>query len=1119
MAAENESYIVPLGIDAAVLVGGITEGIDTLEKLGTSAAEASGAVNQAFKQGSAAADQFNASIKPAAASLTQLKEQGKTLGAELKAAMNGGTIGAGLTERVTKLKEQLKGLTSGNNKIQLNFDAATLQRFETQIAGAKNEFQQLNTVVQFSKDALAKLDPNSAEFTALAQQVELASGFLEGLGDVSEDVTKKVPALKSQLRELREQMQQLELAGQGGTAEFNQMAEEAGALEDQIGDVAARVRVLASDTKYLDAGVQAVQGLVGAFAAAQGAAALFGVENEDLQKSIQKITAAMAILQGIQAVAAALNKDSALSVLLFSRAQAAATVSTEALAVAETEEAVAATAAAGATNAFTAALLANPITAIAVAIAAVVAALIIWTSSADDTKESLDKLSESIERQNKVISLNDAALQRGAEISVAYAKLAGKNEKEIAAIENESFAERIALREKFIKDNEAALAKLDVTNREDGKSYRKIQDDIADAEREVLDLRTKRQINEINGQTEYNKKQKELSKKAIEDAKKAAEEQKKISEQIIKYTQLAAVSRVAALEDGIAKERRAIIIDYANKIEDVQKEKSLSEAGEKAKTEAITALTNERNKQLADLNKKQAKERAELELTGQQLLADAQKEGAQKELDLLNVSYLQKKQDIITQFKDEADLRIILLQALESQTQAARDKINKEAKEKALSIEEGKDIALIELSSKYSIDNENVERKKQIAILQVKLEYAKKSLDLLTASGKGENDAAVLDAKVNVKKLQDELSKGIADNNNKPVSFLDLIGLGDGLTDGELQALNQSADKVKESLKGLTDFVIDQYQRQIDKKQETIDQYDKDIDKLEDQVDDEKDLQQKGLANNLEAIQADLAQKQQQKNEEVKQQEELIKKQTQMRRIQVAIDTAVQASNLITSATNIFSALSGIPFVGIPLAIATIALMTGAFIAARAKAFQAVNEGAQTFGEGGIIDGKSHSQGGQKYRSVDGRGGIVELEGGEYVVNKKSTAKYKDAIDAINYDDFSALSFSDSFMNELLKGMGIHLMDDGPKTAIKEKKALDKIQVTIINESADNTEQFNEMAAHLRYLATEHRERPYSWQEGDFIFTQKGSKRIKTSINKPKIKEDANTSNNEQLPV
>lgn len=1114
-----DNYIVPLGVDSAALVGGITEGIETLDKLETSASQASGSVNQAFKQGSAAADQFNASLKPAASALTQLRDQGKSLGAELRTAMNGGTLGAGLSERVNKLKDQLKGLTSGNNRIQLTFDESTLQRFETQIAGAKNEFQQLNTVVQFTKEQLNNLDPNSAEYTALAQQVELASGFLEGLGDVSDDVSEKVPALKTQLRQLREQMQQLELAGQGGTAEFNAMAEEAGALEDQIGDVAARVRVLASDTKYLDAGVQAVQGLVGAFAAAQGAAALFGIENEDLQKSIQKITAAMAILQGIQAVAAALNKDSALSVLLFSRAQVAATVSTEALAVAETEEAAAATAAAGATNAFTAALLANPITAIAVAIAAVVAALVIWTSSADDTKESLDKLSDSIERQNRVISLNDAALQRGAEISVAYAKLAGKNEKEIAAIENESFAERIAIREKFIKDNEAALEKLNVSNKEEGKQYRKIQDDIADAQREVLDLRTKRQINEINGQTEYNKKQKELSKKALEDAKKAAEEQKKISEQIIKYSQLAAVSRLAALDDGIAKERRSIIVDFANKIEDVQKEKALSVEGEKAQTEAVAALRAERNKLLLELEKKNAKDRAELQLAGQHLLADAQKEGYSKERDLLEVSYLQKKLDINTQFKDEESLRLQLLQALESQTQAARDKINKEAKEKALSVQQDKEIALIELSSKYSIDNENVERRKQIAILQVKLDYAKKSVDLLTASGKDENDAAVLAAKVNVKKLQDELGKAVKENNNKPVTFLDLIGLGDGLTDTELQALNQAGDKVKESLKGLTDFVIEQYQRQIDKKQETIDQYDKDIEKLEDQVDDEKDLQQKGLANNLQAIQADLAQKQQQKNEEVKQQEELIKKQTQMRRIQVAIDTAVQASNLITSATNIFSALSGIPFVGIPLAIATIALMTGAFIAARAKAFQAVNEGAQTFGEGGMIDGKSHAQGGQKYRSVDGRGGIIELEGGEYVINKKSTAKYRDAIDAINYDDFSALSFTDSFMSELLKGMGIHMMEEAPKSAIKEKKALDKIQITIVNEAPDNSEQLNEMAAHLRYLAMEQRERPYSWQEGEFIFTQKGSKRIKTSINKTKIKEDANTSSNEQLPV
>lgn len=1119
MAEGNENYIVPLGVDGKALVSGITEGIHTLERLETTATEASGVVNQSFKQGAAAAEQFTASLRPTAAALTQLREQGKTLGAELRAAMNGGTIGAGLTTRVTQLKEQLKGLTTGTNRVQLSFDEATLKRFETQIAAAKNEFKQLGVVVEFTKAQLNTLNPDSAEYAELAKQVEIASGFLEGLGDAADKVNNKLPALKTQLRQMREQLQQMELAGLGGTDAFNELAEQAGAVEDQIGDVAARIRVLASDTKYLDAGVQAIQGMVGAFAAAQGAAALFGVENEDLQKSIQKITAAMAILQGVQAVAAALNKDSALSVLFFSQAEAAATVTTEALAVAETEEAAAATTATASTNAFTAALLANPFTAAAVALAAVIAALIYFISTARDATDELEDLNDVLDRQNTLLSLDESAIERRTKLLVAYAKNAGATEEEITKIEGKALSERITVRDQYLSDLKDRYNAELASDEGNAENVKKLGADIVKTETELKNLRTDLEVSRIDAKTEANKKEKEASKKALEDAKKNAEEQKKISEQVIKYTQLSAVARVAALQDGIAKERRAIILDYSNKIQDIKNEKSLSAAGEKAKSEAITAITAERNRKLLDLTLQQAKARAELELTAQQMLADAQKEGFQKDLDLLAVSYQQRKNEINTQFKDEEKLRLQLLQALESQTAAEREKILKEAAEKELSTQQDREIALIELSSKYSLDNENVERKKQIAILQVKTEYAQKAVDALLASGKDENDAAVLAAKVNVKKLQSELNKATKENKGKPVSFLELIGIGDTLTDTELQALNQAGDKIKESLRGITDFIVDQYQRQIDKRQEVIDQYDHDIEALENQVDDEKDLQKQGLANNLDAIQQDLAMKQQQKNEEVKQQEELIKKQTQMRRIQVAIDTAVQASNLITSATNIFSALSAIPFVGIPLAIATIALMTGAFVAARAKAFQAVNESAQTFGEGGMIDGKSHTQGGQKYRSVDGRGGIIELEGGEYVINKKSTAKYKDLVEAVNYDDFSALSFTDSFMSELLKGMGIHLSDDAPRAAIKEKAALDKIQITIINQSPDNSEQFSEMAAHLRYLAAEQKERPYSWQEGEYIYTQKGSKRIKTSVNKSKLKQDANASNIESLSV
>ena len=52
------------------------------------------------------------------------------------------------------------------------------------------------------------------------------------------------------------------------------------------------------------------------------------------------------------------------------------------------------------------------------------------------------------------------------------------------------------------------------------------------------------------------------------------------------------------------------------------------------------------------------------------------------------------------------------------------------------------------------------------------------------------------------------------------------------------------------------------------------------------------------------------------------------------------------------------------------------------------------------YAEGGIISGKPHSQGGIKAMN-----GSVELEGNEYVINKKSTAKYIDVLDRINKND------------------------------------------------------------------------------------------------------------------
>ena len=125
---------------------------------------------------------------------------------------------------------------------------------------------------------------------------------------------------KTRLRELQKTLAEMALAGQDGTKAFREMEKEAGRLKDQIGDTQQRIKNLASDTRTIDTFVGAIQGITAGFQIAQGAAALFGAEEEELQKSLVKVQAAMALANGVQQVANLLNKDS----ILITQGQAAA---------------------------------------------------------------------------------------------------------------------------------------------------------------------------------------------------------------------------------------------------------------------------------------------------------------------------------------------------------------------------------------------------------------------------------------------------------------------------------------------------------------------------------------------------------------------------------------------------------------------------------------------------------------------------------------------------------------------------------------------------------------------------------------------------------------------------
>jgi hypothetical protein len=206
--------------------------------------------------------------------------------------------------------------------IQVAYEAET-----SSLKATVNEINQINDkVVEGAQQSASKVKKSfegiANSFTAAFSGGE-AKKAIDNQAKALDNVTKSGKSLTGQLRGLKQELAALETAGQEGTKAFNDLLVAAAKLEDQIGDTRDRVRILASDTFKFDAAVGATQALASGFELAQGAAALFGSESEDLQKALLKVQAATAVANGVQQIAALVTQESAIKTAVLTAAQAA----------------------------------------------------------------------------------------------------------------------------------------------------------------------------------------------------------------------------------------------------------------------------------------------------------------------------------------------------------------------------------------------------------------------------------------------------------------------------------------------------------------------------------------------------------------------------------------------------------------------------------------------------------------------------------------------------------------------------------------------------------------------------------------------------------------------------
>jgi len=198
--------------------------------------------------------------------------------------------------------------------------ANELDKVAQSIDEVGNEFTNLNKAIELSKKKLSTLKEGSAEFKKLQQEIKASEIAVQNFGKGTQSLKSELKGMKAEIANLSITLGALEKAGHKGTDQFKNLEAqmlrlrgEAGELEDILGDVSDEVRRAGSDTSGLDKTVGAVQAVGGAFQAVMGVQALFGSENEDLQKTLVKLNAVMAITSGAQQFfTEALKKDSLL---------------------------------------------------------------------------------------------------------------------------------------------------------------------------------------------------------------------------------------------------------------------------------------------------------------------------------------------------------------------------------------------------------------------------------------------------------------------------------------------------------------------------------------------------------------------------------------------------------------------------------------------------------------------------------------------------------------------------------------------------------------------------------------------------------------------------------------
>lgn len=291
----------------------------------------------------------------------------------------------------------------------------------------KSALEGLRKTAQIGSDEWKKYDDElkqvNQELSKLSQNGIKAEDIINPKVVITvNDLTLEFDDLGQSVNVLEDKLYQLTAAGQKNSEEYKNIQAELIKVKQTIADTDAEIDRMTSRTRGLDKVVEGFQGLTAVMQVGVGVAGLFGKSQEDLEKTLQKVSSLMSVAQGLQEIhnqltqkGTVLNKlwnvsmDAAQKVLnKYSKTSKAATVAQNGIATAmsktatETKNVTTATKAATvATNTLTTAQKAFKFALASTGIGILVVALgslVSWLVQATDKSEKFAKSQEAAQK-------------------------------------------------------------------------------------------------------------------------------------------------------------------------------------------------------------------------------------------------------------------------------------------------------------------------------------------------------------------------------------------------------------------------------------------------------------------------------------------------------------------------------------------------------------------------------------------------------------------------------------------------------------------------------------------------------------------------------------------------